>query len=80
MNTEQENRIVEIFSQVLEIPSDEIVDTVALNDNPSWDSLRHLQLVSELETEFGIELELDDIYSMTNLGMVRKVVNKYLEK
>ena len=71
---------MEIFSQVLEIPSDEIVDTVALNDNPSWDSLRHLQLVSELETEFGIELELDDIYSMTNLGMVRKVVNKYLEK
>ncbi len=78
MNTEQKNRIVEIFSQVLEIPSDAVVDTVALNDNPSWDSLRHLQLISELETEYGIELELDDIYAMNSFAVIKEVLNKYL--
>lgn len=78
MNAEQEHRIVKIFSDVLEIPEHELADSIALGDNPSWDSLRHLQLVSELEVEFGIELDLEEIYVMKNFFMVKEVMNKYL--
>ena len=37
-------------------------------DVEKWDSLRHVQLISEVETTFGIKFKLREIMSMNNVG------------
>jgi len=41
-------------------------------DIKDWDSLSHMTLVSELEKEFGLTMEIDDISEMDS---VKNVVN-----
>ena len=52
-------RLNEIFKRVLEIDK---FDESALKKNiDSWDSLRHINLIVELEAEFDISIELEKI-------------------
>lgn len=78
MNQEHIDTIVDIFSDVMGIPKIELNDTIAYNSHPAWDSLKHLQLISELETAFDIEFDMDDVIAMENFGLVRELTAKYL--
>jgi acyl carrier protein len=37
-------------------------------DIEKWDSLRHIQLISEVERVFGIKFKLREILHMNNVG------------
>lgn len=41
-----------------------------------WDSLNHLNLVIELENEFDIELEPEEIGSMNDFESVKKIIEE----
>jgi len=73
-----EDKIKKIFAEAFEIPEEEVHDDIAYNSYQPWDSLKHLQLVSMLEEELGIELEMDDIIDMSSYKKVREIVLKYL--
>lgn len=60
MSKEVEKKLKKIFSKIF--PN--LVDVDLKKDRNSfenWDSLNHLQLVSEIETSFGINLEISEI-------------------
>lgn len=78
MDQKHIDAIVDIFSDVMGIPKIELNDTIAYNSHPAWDSLKHLQLISELETAFDIEFDMDDVIAMENFGLVRELTAKYL--
>jgi len=78
MDQEHIDTIVDIFSAVMGIPKNELNDAIAYNSHPAWDSLKHLQLISELETAFDIEFDMDDVIAMENFGLVRELTAKYL--
>lgn len=73
-----EEKIKKIFADAFEIPEEEVNDDIAYNSYQPWDSLKHLQLVSMLEEELDIELEMDDIIDMSTYQKVREIVMKYL--
>jgi len=78
MDQKHIDTIVDTFSDVMGIPKIELNDTIAYNSHPAWDSLKHLQLISELETAFDIEFDMDDVIAMENFGLVRELTAKYL--
>ena len=49
-----------------------------LNDNSSskdiiaWDSLRHVMLITEIENQFEIKFDLDEMLSMKTFGDIRQ--------
>lgn len=45
-----------------------------------WDSVAQLNLVLELEDEFGISLEPEEIGEMTDFEAVSKIVAKKIEQ
>jgi len=47
-------------------------------DIKEWDSLSHMNLVSGLESEFGVSMEIDDISEMDSVKKVIEVVEKKL--
>jgi len=56
------------------------VDPATIDDRSSsdsiekWDSLGTVNLVSELETEFGIEFDLLEIAEFKNVGTVKQIL------
>jgi acyl carrier protein len=42
-----------------------------LGDLDEWDSLGHLELVAQIESEFGISLDMDDIPKLDSLDAIR---------
>lgn len=56
----------------LRISEDRYRRDLKLGDLDEWDSLGHLDLVAQIESEFGVSLSLDDIPTLTSLDTIRK--------
>ncbi len=69
------NRIAEIFQKIFDYPADKITLQTVPDDVPRWDSLGHISLVSALQAEFGVELELDEIMEMVSVAKIEEVLN-----
>lgn len=60
-------KIIEIMAKVLEVDTSELDEDTAIGDIPTWDSLRHIGIISAIEKEFDIQftpdilLELEDV-------------------
>jgi len=51
-----------------------IEDRMGFDDIPGWDSIGHMNLVSELESCLGLALEMDEIVALDSVGAVRRLV------
>ena len=51
-------------------------DTTA-NDIPDWDSLNHINIISSIESEFGVDFSMEEVINFKNVG---DIVGKILEK
>jgi len=78
-NMDASEKIAEIFGNVMEISRNLLDNNIAYNSHPNWDSLRHLQLISELEDELGIEYSMDDVQAMKTFKLVTEITLKYLQ-
>ena len=57
---------IEIFSKSFGIDKKKFNEKIKYNDIPEWDSIGHMTLMSELEEEFKITLETDDIIDFSS--------------
>ena len=51
----------EIFCRVLSVDEDVLNENFTFKEVPQWDSVSHLSLISDLEEEFDVLFESDDI-------------------
>jgi acyl carrier protein len=49
-------------------------DDMGFDDIPGWDSVGHMNLITELESRFGITLDMDEIIGLSSVGAVRALV------
>jgi acyl carrier protein len=65
------SRVREIAGDVLESPvtSESTPDTVE-----SWDSVRHLNLMLALESEYGFELSPEEMDEAKSIGQIARLV------
>ncbi len=61
-------QVKEVLKRVLNIS--EVSDDISQQNCENWDSLRHLNLIVELEDEFGVSFEPEDIAEMKDLNSV----------
>ncbi|MEO7859443.1 MAG: acyl carrier protein [Nitrospirales bacterium] len=61
-------KLKSVFQKVLEEKDITITRELTAQDIEKWDSLRHIQLISEVETTFGIKFKLREIMHMNNVG------------
>ena len=57
-----------VFQKVLEENDITITREMTAQDIEKWDSLRHIQLISEVERVFRIKFKLREVLSMKNVG------------
>lgn len=73
-----EENILALMRSVLK--DNAIDETCSQKNCEKWDSMSHLDLVVELEMEFGISLEPEEIGRMTCFDEVVKIVKSKVDK
>ena len=74
--TDAENSLAEIISKVLLLDKNELTDDLKRGDHEPWDSMAHLILISEIENEFGIFFEDDEVVDIWTVADIRKLLSK----
>ena len=74
MNSE---KLRECFSRSLGIPHERVTDDLAYNTLKEWDSVGHMALVVELEGEFDVMFDTDDILGMSTVAKAREILTRY---
>jgi acyl carrier protein len=68
------NKLHQCFSRALGLPLERVTDDLAYNTIKEWDSVGHMALVVELETDFGVMFDTDDILGMSSVGKAREIL------
>ncbi|MGY5876755.1 MAG: acyl carrier protein [Candidatus Thorarchaeota archaeon] len=72
--TETNDKLMGILAQVLLLESENITDDIRRKDYEPWDSMAHLVLISEIENEFGIFFEDEEVIEIWTVADVKKAV------
>lgn len=70
-------KLVECFASTLGIPAAHVVDTLAYESIPQWDSVAHMALVAQLESSFDVMLDTDDILAMSSVAVARDILGRH---
>lgn len=76
---EIEQRAASVLSIVLNIPVSEISSEATQDHYPTWDSLKHLDLVVALEEEFDIHISEEEIGNLLSLKLIAVIVQECLD-
>lgn len=71
-------KLNQIISEVLKIKEEDLKDELIVQDLESWDSLKHMDLISSIEKDFNIQFGMDEILSMKDIKTIKKIVNEKL--
>ncbi len=75
MNNEQ--KLQAAFIEALGLRADADVQQLVYNSIPEWDSIAHMALVAQLDDQFDIMLDTDDIIDISSFTKAKEVLGKY---
>jgi acyl carrier protein len=61
-------QLTSIFQNVFQDNGLTIARDMTAQDVERWDSLSHIQLITEVETAFGVKFKLREVMNMKNVG------------
>jgi acyl carrier protein len=64
------------FKKLFEL-GDSSLDKLVYQGIPEWDSISHMELMTILEKEFSIEMEIDDIIDFSSFELGKNILAKY---
>lgn len=65
------------FCEVFSLETDFDVNTVEMGSTPDWDSVGHMELITEIEDKFEIIFETEDILRFTSYAKGIEVLKTY---
>ncbi|MGW7362894.1 acyl carrier protein [Streptomyces sp. NPDC054841] len=75
VDAESRATIKEIICDILEIDADEMTDTSRFKEDHEADSMGAIEILSQLERAFGVDIDQAELARMVNLEGVITVVN-----
>jgi len=64
--------IEEVIADTFRISRGSVVDTLAFNGIPEWDSLAHMDLMLALEAAYGVTIDEDRMLELTTVRAIRE--------
>ena len=68
------SKVQEVFRKTFDKPDLILTDSISPKDIKKWDSLNHVILISEIEKEFNIRFDLQDMLESRNVGTICKTI------
>jgi acyl carrier protein len=79
MNTEIATNVRELMAEVFELDEDHITADTNQESLAEWTSLQHMNLLAALEEKYNIQIEMEDMTTMTTFPKVVNTLQKYLK-
>ena len=73
-------RLQPIFAEVFEDENIQLTEATTAADVDKWDSLSHLTLIYEVESEFGMKFRMKEILEMKNVGEMVDILLREIRK
>ncbi len=77
--TEIKSKIKNIIAGMFDLQPKDIQDTKPFPDMAKYDSMRALEFLAKLETEFNIVIDPDQLFNMTSVEKATEVVEKLIQ-
>ncbi len=78
MRNSLEATVRKVMGDVLGLAPNAISEGTSMDSIGTWDSLAHINLMTALEQEFGIALEIEEIESMRSFARITAVLQRKL--
>ena len=72
-----EQKLKSIFAEALEIDESQVTGELTYNSIAEWDSVAHMALVAEIDDQFDIMLDTDDVLDMSSFAKAKEILAKY---
>lgn len=69
-------KYLNVFKEIFGIGEKE-AEALTYQAVAAWDSVGHMQLIAELESAFGIEMDTDDIIDLSSFEKGKEILKKY---
>lgn len=73
---EKNDAIGRMFGEALNLPPEQVADSMAFGETPGWDSLTHIHLMEELERRYGVSIGDEELLELTTVAKVRGYVRR----
>ena len=73
---ELRSSVAECIAAVFGLEETDVLEANEFKQISGWDSLKHLQLMSEVEREFGCAFAVDDIVSVASVDDVVALIER----
>lgn len=68
--------LIQIFSDVLGVPEQELNEETSPENTPQWDSMRSMELVAVIEDTYNIRMTTKEIMKTRSIGIVRQLLSE----
>lgn len=72
----QDDRLTEIAARLFRVDAALIPPSLAIGDLPEWDSLGQLLLLTEVEREFDVRFDGEQLVSLSSLDLIRRELER----
>jgi len=72
-------RLKGVILRCLKLDDFDIRDETIAPQVPGWDSLAHMMILAEIETEYGIRFRAADVVGLPNMGALQALVDKKVQ-
>ncbi len=73
----KEDALKAAFVAGLGIDPNSDFDSLTYRGIDEWDSVAHMQLISEIEDAFGVMLETEDVLGLSSYQAAKEILKKY---
>jgi len=71
------DKLKRVFAESLGISANKVKNSLAYQKEPKWDSISHMVLVSNIENEFEISFDTDEVIAMSTFAIAVKILKKH---
>ncbi|MBA3811050.1 MAG: acyl carrier protein [Caulobacteraceae bacterium] len=73
-------KVRDILAEVIEDDNVEIEDATVAEEVPDWDSINHVRMIVDIEAQFGIRFEIEEITRSENVGDLVDMIKAKLDR
>ena len=74
MSKEIENKVFELFSNIMSVPIKSLSKESNPNTIENWDSLSHVKIIMQIEHNFKLDLLPDEAMEIFSIGDAIKII------
>jgi acyl carrier protein len=68
--------LLELIAGTLGVPPEQVTEASDMTNTKKWDSLRHVMLMTELETTYGIGLTDKEMIETVSVARIRELLQQ----